>query len=167
MRKAFIALVGALVILVVLAPSVYAKGELETSEGHRSAVAEAVGTLLDAADRAGGIGPQVRELAREQEALHSDVAEKMHALETRSALRTFLIGSDYRSLGELRSTLVTSENGIAVLKKAYEKASASARPTIAEQIAALEAENARAREFIAAQEGKFSLFGWLAKLLVP
>jgi len=133
-------------------------------EAHKSAVADAVAELLDAADRDRGVGPLVRELAKEQEAIHTQVSEKMDKVGARSWVQSFLLGSDYDTLGELRSTLVTSENGISVLEKARAKALPSVKADIDLQIEALEHENAHAREFIAEQEGKFSLFGWLVRL---
>lgn len=133
-------------------------------EAHKSKVATAVAELLDVADRSGGVGIQVRELAKEQEALHNEVSEKMDAVGARSWVQNFLFGSDYETLGQLRSTLVTSENGLSVLLKARDKALPSVKPDIDAQIAMLKAENEHAREFIAEQEGKFSLFGWLVKL---
>lgn len=138
--------------------------DVSMGEVHKSKVATAVAGLLHAASRDGGIGKEVRELAMEQETVHTEIADKIDKVDQRSWVQDFLFGSDFATLGELRSALVTSENGIDVLKKAQEKAVASSKGELETQIAALEAENARARAFIDAQEGKFSLFGWLVKL---
>jgi hypothetical protein len=138
--------------------------DVTVGEMHRSHVSEAVKGLLNAADRSGGIGVQVRELAREQEAVHNDITEKIGVVEGKSWVARFLFGSDYKTLGELRSAIVTSENGIAVLKKARDKASSSVQADLDAEIHELEEENANARAFIDDQEGKFSLFGWLVRL---
>ena len=138
--------------------------DVSMGEVHRSKVAEAVQELVKAADRTGGIGAQIRMLAKEQEDIHTDVAKKMEAVEGKSWVARFLFGSDFDTLGELRSALVTSENGIDVLKKARDKVSPSVKADIETQIEVLEDENEHARAFIDEQEGKFSLFGWLVKL---
>ena len=155
---------SALLLAFFISTPALALAKESMGEAHKSAVATAVAELLDAADRAGGIGIQVRELAKEQETLHNEISEKMDKVGARSWVQAFLFGSDYETLGELRSTIVTSENGISVLEKARDKALASAKADIDLQIEALEHENAHAREFIAEQEGKFSLFGWLVRL---
>lgn len=156
-------LVASLLLLAFLITSpAFAKESM--GEAHKSAVAAAVAELLDAADRDRGVGPLVRELAKEQETIHAQVSEKMDTISARGWVQSFLFGSDYDTLGELRSTLVTSENGISVLEKARDKALPSVKADIDLQIEALEHENAHAREFIAEQEGKFSLFGWLVRL---
>jgi hypothetical protein len=140
-------------------------GAMSVGEEHRSEVAKAVQGLLDAADRAGGIGEEVRAVAEEQKSLHDEAADAMEKVEKRNGLMTFLFGSDYKNLGALRSAITTSENGIDRLTKAGEKATASVKAELDAQITALKAENDHARSFIEEQEGKFSLFGWLVKFL--
>jgi hypothetical protein len=137
------------------------------SEGdvHKSKTDAAIQGLRKAAKGDWRIGKEIEKLAQEQEDVHRVVAEKMTMVEYKSPVARFLFGSDFNTLGELRSELVTSENGIDILKKAQEKAIASSKGELETQIAALEAENAHARAFIDDQEGKFSLFGWLVKLL--
>jgi hypothetical protein len=137
---------------------------MSEGEEHRSEVADAVHKLLEVSDRSGGIGDEVKEIANEQKDAHDDVADSMNDLNKRSGLLTFLIGTDFKNLGKLRSSLVTSENGIDRLMKAKEKANRSVSDEIDAQIAVLKSENEHAKEFIAEQEGKFSLFGWLVKM---
>jgi len=132
-------------------------------EEHRSAVAKAVASLLMVADRAGGIGQEVRDVAQEEKDTHDKVADMMDTIEKRNGLMTFLFGTDYKNLGVLRSTLVTSENGIDRLMKAKEKANRSVQPDIDTQIEALKAENAKVQAFITENESKFSIFGWLVR----
>ena len=134
-----------------------------TGEAHKSEVAKAVADLLDTAELDRGIGDQVRMLAKEQAEVHERVAEKMDHVLARGEWETFFWGPDYKSLGDLRSDLITSENGLDVLRKAKEKAHVTLQDDIDTQIAALEAENAHARAFIEEHEDVFSLFGWFAK----
>src|SRR3989344_5145130 len=107
-------------------------------EEHRSLVADVVRSLLGLADRDGGIGEDIRVIAREQASSSEESADAMIAVESRSALLTFLFGSDYKNLGVLRSTLATTENHIERLSKAKERAvSADVKAGIDVQIAAL------------------------------
>ncbi|MEK9177050.1 MAG: hypothetical protein AAB923_02020, partial [Patescibacteria group bacterium] len=131
---------------------------------HKSAVAKAVASLIAAADRDGGIGEEVREIAMEQQAVHEEVAEGMEKVETRNPLITFLFGTDYKTLGALRSSLVTSQNGIDRLMAARDRATDPAvQVELDVEIQALEEENAHAETFIEENESKFSLLGWLVK----
>jgi hypothetical protein len=134
-------------------------------EKHRSAVAKAVEELLKVSDRDGGIGQEVKDIAEEQKKAHDDAADSMTRVEKRNAFITFLFGTDFGNLGALRSSLVTSENGIDRLAQAKERSNdPSVQATLDAEIQALKAENEKALEFIKEEEGKFSLFGWLVRL---
>jgi hypothetical protein len=134
-----------------------------TGETHKSEVAKAIADLLDTADLDRGIGDQVRMLAKEQESIHSDVADEMERIEERGEWSTFFWGPDYESIGKVRSALISSENGLNVLRKAKEKAHTTLQDDIDAQIVALEDEIEHARDYIDTREDVFSLFGWFAK----
>ncbi len=136
-----------------------------TAEEHRSAVASFVQSLLAVADREGGIGAQVRVIARSQEESASTSANAIARVESRGGLQELLIGSDFRSLGELRSEMATTSANIAQLRNLLEKATSDAdKAELSAQIQALEDIQANIEAFIEAHENSFSLFGWLAKL---
>ena len=86
----------------------------ETSEKggdlHRSEVARFVETLLDVADRDDGIGEEVRTIAREQASSSEKIADAVNQIEQRSGVKTFLIGSDYKNIGAIRSEIAQTEN---------------------------------------------------------
>lgn len=130
---------------------------------HKSEVAKAVADLLDTAELDRGIGDQVRMLAKEQQSIHDEVADELEHLERRGEWETFFWGPDYDSIGKVRSALVSSENGLDVLRKAREKAHSSLQDDIDKQVEVLEHEIEHAREFVDAHEDVFSLFGWFAK----
>jgi len=137
-----------------------------TSESHRSVVAAFVHSLLSIADREGGIGSQVRVIARSQEESASTTAVAMTKIEKRNKVKTFLIGSDYKSLGELRSQMVTTKKNIDKLKELQNAAvSTSDKAELEAQIKVLEDSQVKMEAFIKAQEDSVSLFGWLAKFL--
>ena len=140
------------------------KGQ-ETAATHRSVVATFVQNLLTVADREGGIGEQVRVIAQQQNDSKTKVSEKLNAVEGRSKIKTFLIGSDYKNLGALRSEMVKTRNRVDQLKGLVERATIEEDKTILQnQITALEQEQTNISNFVTQNESKFSLFGWVAKL---
>ncbi len=140
------------------------KGQLN-AETHRSEVANFVQSLLQVADREGGIGEQVRVIAQQQNDSEAATTQAIEKVQTRSKIKTFLIGSDYKNLGALRSEMVKTRNRIEQLNRLMENIQNEGDKTeLQNQIQTLEQEQTNIENFIKAQEGKFSLFGWLLKL---
>lgn len=139
--------------------------EKEQGEEHRSDVANAVQVLLEAADRDGGIGKDVREIAQTL-ASSSEKAEKArNEVANRPLWMTLLFGEDYKNLGELRSQLVTTQNSIDRLTGALERASTtSVKAELQEQIDTLKDMAADTEEFLKSHEETFSVFGWFFKM---
>ena len=140
------------------------KGKV-TGEEHRSAVATFVQSLLAVADREGGIGQEVRVIAQQQNDIKDRTSDLINAVESRSKVKTFFIGTSYKNTGELRSQMVQARNQIDKLKKLADKAENEQDKTeLQTQIKALEAQQASIDAFITQNENKFSLFGWAVKL---
>ena len=135
-------------------------------EEHRSAVANFVHSLLDVAEREkGGIGEQVRVVAQEQARVQEKVADQIEAIEKRNKIKTFLIGTDYKNIGALRSEMVQLRNRIQQINQVMEQVkNEEDRTELMNQIQAMEQEMTNIAAFIKANESKFSLFGWLVKL---
>jgi hypothetical protein len=134
------------------------------AEAHRSAVATFVKSLLEVADREGGIGKEVREVAQSQQASASTTVAAITKVESKGKWSTFFFGSDYTSLGELRNELVTTQNNIDKLKKLVDKSWYLFDKTELEaQIKTLEDSKVEITAFIDAHEDTFSLLGWAAK----
>jgi len=130
---------------------------------HRSTVANFVRTLLKTASSTeGGIGQQVRVIAQQQNDSEATTTKAIEKINSRSKIKTFLIGSDYKNLGALRSEMVKTRNRIDQLNRLIQNATDTAE--IQAQIQTLEQEQIKIESFIKVQEGKFSLFGWLAKM---
>ena len=136
------------------------------SEEHRSVVADFVQQLLNVADRQkGGIGDQVRVIAQEQNDSNEEEADAIESIEKRNKIKTFLIGTNYRNLGKLRSAMVQTRNRLEQLNRLMEQTVNTADKTeLQNQISALEQERTRIENFIKDNESRFSLFGWLIKL---
>ncbi len=131
---------------------------------HRSRVATFVQNLLNVSDREAGIGEEVRKIAQAQNDTRETVAQALDKVERTKGLRSFFLGTDYKSVGALRSQMVTTDNHLAQLKKLIEKATnAEDKVTLQAQIDLLEKQKIEVNTFISAHENKFSLFGWLFK----
>ena len=143
-----------------------ANGQLTALE-HRSAVASFVKSLLSVADRDGGIGAQVRVVAQSQNDSASTTENAIRKVENRSKLQTFIFGSDYKSLGQLRSEMVTTQNNINQLNNLIAKAANDAdKAELEAQIKVLKDSQVKVEAFIKARESSFSLLGWLVKPFV-
>lgn len=140
------------------------KGQVN-AESHRSTVANFVQSLLTVADREGGIGQQVKVIAEQQNDSNEKVAESIDKVEKRGKFKTFLIGTDYKNTGALRSEMVKTRNQIEQLNRLVDKAENDQDKTeLQAQIQTLEQEQANIDNFITQNENKFSLFGWAVKL---
>ena len=135
------------------------------SEAHRSAVASFVKSLLEVADRnKGDIGEQVRVVAREEEESEATTSKAIAEVEGRSWLKTFLIGTDYKNLGMIRSEMVKTQSRIDQLSRLLETMATSADSvTTTEQIRILTEAQTKLEDFLKQNESKFSLFGWFVK----
>lgn len=137
------------------------------SETHRSVVATFVQSLLNVADREGGIGNQVREIAKAQNDSATTTVAAMAKVDARGPIRTFFFGSDYKNLGVIRNELATTNSNIARLKSLLDQTTNNAdRAELNTQIQALEAEQTQVDAYVTAHENTFSLFGWFTKLFV-
>ncbi|MDD4761903.1 MAG: hypothetical protein PHZ25_02690 [Candidatus Pacebacteria bacterium] len=135
------------------------------AEDHQNVVSDFVESLLQVADREGGIGEEVRAIIHEQNQSASSTVQIIKKVQTRNKVKTFLVGSDYKNLGVLRSEMVQTENRLEQLNKIMERAQNEGDKTeIQNQIKTLEQEQVKIENFLKTQEGKFSLFGWFVKL---
>ena len=140
------------------------RGEIN-SEEHRSTVSDFVHGLLEIADKEEGeLGQEVRTIAQEQDQSATTTIQAMEEVKTKSKIAVFLFGSDYKNLGTLRSEAAQTQNRLEQLDRLSENAKNEADKTqLQSQIQALTQEQTKIENFIQAQEGKFSLFGWLVK----
>jgi len=155
-------------ILLAGASTIYADSEegRTVGEKHRKDVSEVVQKLEKIANEDKKIKTEVEDVAEEETDSSEKVKEKMDAVDKRGGFKTFLIGSDYKNLGELRSELVTTDNGLARLNKALEKTTdETIKADLQAQITELSTIKSEAESFVKNIEGKFSLFGWLVKML--
>ncbi|MEK7612762.1 MAG: hypothetical protein AAB449_01285 [Patescibacteria group bacterium] len=132
-------------------------------EEHRSEVANFVHDLLELAGRDGGIGDEVREVARAQASTSDEAADDIDNLENENFFKKLFLGPDFKSLGRLRSALVATENHIDRLERAKERASTTTVALLDEQITALEDIASSTESFLKEHESTFSFLGWFVK----
>lgn len=133
-------------------------------EEHRSVVANFVQSLLAIADREGGIGAQVRVIAKSQNDTASSSVSAIAKIESRGALKKFLFGTDYKNIGQLRSDMKVTQNNIQVLQNLVSgTVDVNNKMELENQIKTLEASQIKMEAFIKANESSFSLFGWINK----
>lgn len=136
------------------------------AEEYRSAVANSVQAIQQVANRqASTIGVQVRAIAQQQNQSATTTIRAMEKIQSRSKIQTFLFGSDYGNLGALRSEVVQTRNRLQQLNNLMTSVQNEGDKTeLQNQIQTMEEEQTKIENFIQAQEGTFSLFGWLAKM---
>lgn len=133
----------------------------------QSAVAQAVQGLLDFANMEPGIGEQIRIVAQEQNQVQEKIVDKIDAIQTRNKVKTFLFGTDYKNVNDLRKEVIATENQIQSLNQLKEQIQNENHKTfLQDQIQLLQQEQTRLQEFLNANENKFSLFGWFVKIFV-
>jgi len=169
MQKYKILLISTLLIGATLSSIALAKNQsniaLNGSE-HRANIANIVQTLIKVSDKEPGeVGEQVREMAREQNEAKERVAKAIDTIQDRNGLKTFLLGTDYKNVGEVRSEMVQTRNQIRKVEKLMDKTTdPTTKTTLQVQLTSLEAEQQKLETFLKTNESKFSLLGWFLKL---
>ncbi|MDD3487379.1 MAG: hypothetical protein PHF35_03320 [Candidatus Moranbacteria bacterium] len=147
-----------------------AVGSGSAADLHRSLAAtlmEDLSSVADSVEESGdeAAGKKIRVLAAQQSAAEESAASSIEAVENRSKIKTFLLGSDYENLGQLRSEYVQTRNRIRQLTQLMEGVTDDgAKDLLQEQIRTLTEEQTNMDNFITNEEGKFSLFGWAFRL---
>lgn len=139
----------------------------QESERHRSRVSKIVRELTALAGKDKNIGEEISQVANGEATTTEEQTDLIKKVEGRNRFKTFLLGSDYKNLGSLRSTLVTTSNHLERLQRALQRVATSSPELAAQlniQITALAQAKDQVESFIKANENKLSLFGWLVRL---
>jgi hypothetical protein len=100
------------------------------------------------------------------ESVAVDVVGDIEEIDERPAWKKFLLGPDYKNLGELRSNLVHTENNIRKITRTTTRVEgAQSDEALQQQIGDLNHERERIMSIIKEEEESFSLLGWAFKLL--
>lgn len=112
------------------------------------------------------VGNQIQQVVTEQEQSQEQIVEAIEEVESRGKVKTFLIGTDYKNLGQLRSSLVHNRNQIRKLTQTMAQVQNEGEQTLLqEQLQILMQERERIKTVITANESNFSLFGWVSRFL--
>lgn len=112
------------------------------------------------------VSNQILQVVTEQEQTQEQTTKAIEQVEKRGKVKTFLIGTDYKNLGQLRSSLVQNRNQIRKLTQAIGQIQEGGDTALLqEQLAELMLERERIKSIIQTNESSFSLFGWVARFL--
>lgn len=136
------------------------------SDEHRSNVSNFVKNLLKTADENnGGIGEEVRKIAKEEDESSTTTTDAIKKIEDRSFFKTFLIGTDYKNIGVIRSQIAKTQARIDQLSRLLGQTTTSTiSASTTEQLLTLKQTEDKLASFVSEHENKFSLFGWFTRL---
>ncbi len=135
--------------------SVSADGELSESVTNINATAEKNNKL----------SAELKSIAKARSISEEKVEVAEGKINYRGGFKTFFLGTDYKSLGDLRSEIVTTQNHINRLNKAMDRESnPSIKAEIAEEIKVIETENTATNNFLILNQTKVGMVGWLYRM---
>jgi hypothetical protein len=144
-----------------------AKGETN-AKVHTEKTQEVTKNLQKAANSEKAVGNvkvsnQIRSVATQQVQTQAQTSEAIEEVETRSKVKSFVFGEDYKNLGQLRSEIVQNRNEIRTLTKNLTQTQTKEGKALSTDLETLLEEQARLKAVVATREGNFSLFGWLSR----
>lgn len=117
-------------------------------------------------DGSAEVSGKIEQIAQVQEQVQEQTAEAIEQVEKRGKIKTFLIGTDYKNLGQLRSSLVHNRNQIRKLTQTMNQVQNEEETSmLQEQLMILMQERERIKAVITENESGFSLFGWVSRFL--
>jgi len=116
--------------------------------------------LLSVADRVGGIGEQVREIAKAQQQNQDEIEASVEKIEKQNKITTFLIGPNHGEINKAAKLTMQNEEKIAELKDLQaEMTDQTEIQKTTEQIQTLEKANLEVKDTLEEAQKTFSLFG--------
>ena len=105
-------------------------------------------------------------LAEDQEAIQDEVIGAVEKIEKQNKAKVFLLGTDYKNLGQLRSTMVQNRNQIRQLIQLMDQVEdGENKLALQEQLSTMMEERTGIVALIEENESSFSLFGWAFRLM--
>ncbi len=139
---------------------------VKMAEQTRSEVANAVQEMLSVADRAGGIGSEIKVIAQAQNENQLKIENSIKNIEGRNGFVKFLIGPDYNEVDNAQKALSQNKEQITQLNQIKAKITNQAdQQVLANQISILEKANVNIETSLNQSQGGFSLFGWLFRIV--
>lgn len=131
-----------------------------------SQITNAVQSMLQIADRNGGIGQQVKIIAQNQNQNQLKLEQNLEKIQSRGKFVKFFIGPNYNEIEDAQKTLEQNREQIRQLNQIRTQLSNQGdQQQLTEQIRILEQANQEIEILIGNAQKEFSLFGWLNKIL--
>lgn len=131
---------------------------------HMSIVAKTVQELLQIRT-SGGIGDQVREVARDQNQAQIQIQDQIGNIESKGSFAKSLFGPDYKGLNALQQQIEQNQLRIQKLQTLMTQlTNQSDKTTIQAVIQAMTDQNTTLQDMVNVELQTKSLFGWLVKL---
>ncbi len=128
-------------------------------------MANAVHELLGVAGRSGGIGEQVREIARNQEKEHAELEVRLNGVLMRGPIYGFFFGPDHSAINGANDILEQNNARVRELEQIKEQLKNQGdAQKLEQQIRVLEKANMEIQEALEGEQNRFSLFGWMFRL---
>lgn len=131
-----------------------------------SVVAKQVESLLADPEREGGIGEQVRLVAREQQQAEVMAGEALNQIDAQPGFLKFLFGADPEQVQNLRQQVEQNRERIRVMRELADQPNAGELALQLQNTArALEAETEELDAVVAAESANQGILGWFRQLL--
>jgi hypothetical protein len=132
---------------------------------NQNRVREAVHSFLAMEDLVGGIGPQVREIARNFNNSVQATIKAEERVQKRNALQRFFAGGDNEAAEEIEGKVKENQERIQQLKQLREECECGSevKALMQEQIQNMEQEQTRLQELAQKEKASKGMFGWLWK----
>jgi hypothetical protein len=136
----------------------------QTAVQNMSIVAEKVQLLLQL-KTTGGIGDQVRQIARDQEQAQTKIQEHLQKIDSKGVLAKLLLGPDYNSINRLEEQLGQNKLNVQELQQLQTQlTNKEDQKAVQEAIQALIRVNESLQARIDAENNTFNMFGWIFRL---
>jgi hypothetical protein len=133
---------------------------------HMSTVAQKVQELQMLGDREGGLGEQIREIARTQGQSQEQLQSELGKLDGRQGWLKSLIGPDFSAIKNIKMELEQNRVRIQQLEQLQSQLTNQGdATTIQEMVQALVVENEELQNKLTQEEGTKSMLGWLFRFL--
>lgn len=137
----------------------------ERAEERMSDVAKSVQLLLDNPDKEGGIGEEVRGIAKQQQDSQEDLEENLDNIHTRNGLTKFIIGPDRKALNSIKKETSQIDGRITKLKSLLSSiVNEQEQENLNTLIEDLEGQRNDLLETVEFEDSSFSLLGWMKRL---
>lgn len=130
-----------------------------------SDVAKSVEELLANPDREGGIGKDIREIARQHQASQEDLEENLGRVNSRNRFMKFIVGTDRKALIEIKKETTQIDSRIAklsgLLNTVEDETQQAELNTLIED---LKGQRNDLLETVEVEDSSFSMVGWMRRL---